>query len=256
MKIRPGIELANLTDVGLERENNEDYFGYWEPDSDEEFQRKGRLAIVADGMGGHEGGEEDSRLAVEAVCQAYRESSADPQDALLAGFQSAHERIRRRARENSQLLGMGTTCIAVSLTASNLCYAHIGDSRLYLIRDGVLTRLTNDHSRVMDMVQAGILLPQDAEGHPDRNVLSRALGVGHELQAEVPQQAIPLRCGDTLLLCTDGLWSLLSDGQLLEVLENFAPTDACKEFLRRGKECGAPDNITLQVLKMETGPRN
>ena len=253
MKIRPGIELANLTDAGEERESNEDYYGYWESDSDEEFQRKGRLAIVADGMGGHEGGEEASRLAVQAVCQAYRESSADPQDALLAGFQSAHERIQRHARENPRLSRMGTTCTAVSLTASNLCYAHIGDSRLYLIRDGVLTRLTKDHSRVMDLVQAGVIRPQDAESHPDRNVLSRALGVGDELQAEVPQQVIPLRYGDTLLLCTDGLWSLLSDQQLLEVLQNFSPAAACKELVRRGKECGAPDNITLQILKMETG---
>jgi serine/threonine protein phosphatase PrpC len=108
----------------------------------------------------------------------------------------------------------------------------------------------------MELVQAGIILPQDAEGHPDRNVLSRALGVGDELQAEVPQHAIPLCCGDTLLLCTDGLWSLLDDRQLLEVLLNFAPADACKEFLRRSKESGAPDNITLQVLKMENGWKN
>jgi serine/threonine protein phosphatase PrpC len=256
MRIRPGIELANLTDVGLERDSNEDYFGYWEPENDEEFRHKGRLAVVADGMGGHEGGEEASRLAVEAVCQAYRESSADSQNALVAGFRSGHERIRQFARENSHLLGMGTTCTAFSLTANDLCYAHVGDSRLYLIRGGVLTQLTNDHSRVMDMVHAGILLPPDAEGHPDRNVLTRALGVGDELQAEIPQQAIPLQCGDTLLLCTDGLWSLVGDQQLLEVLQNYSPTDACKELVRRSKACGAPDNITLQVLKMNTQPKN
>jgi PPM family protein phosphatase len=256
MRIRPGIELANLTDIGLERERNEDYYGYWESDNDEEFERKGRLAIVADGMGGHEGGEEASRLAVEAVCQVYRQSTADPQDALLAGFQSAHEQIQQRAREYSQLSRMGTTCTAASLNASNLYYVHIGDSRLYLIRDGVLTRLTSDHSRVMDLVLAGIILPQDAENHPDRNVLSRALGVGDELRAEVPQHAIPVHFGDTLLLCTDGLWSVLTDQQMLEVLQGFPPTEACKELVRRGKECGAPDNITLQVLKMETGAKS
>ncbi len=120
MKIRSGIELANLTDVGLQRENNEDYYGYWEPESDEEFQRKGRLAIVADGMGGHEGGEEASHLAVETVRQAYRETAGDPQHALLVGFRAAHEQIQRHARENSQLSGMGTTCTAVVLNGAQL----------------------------------------------------------------------------------------------------------------------------------------
>lgn len=256
MKIRSGIELANLTDVGLQRENNEDYYGYWESESDEEFQRKGRLAIVADGMGGHEGGEEASHLAVETVRQAYRETAGDPQHALLVGFQSAHEQIQRHAREHSQLSGMGTTCTAVALTDAQLSYAHIGDSRLYLVRDGILTRMTSDHSRVSDLVDAGIIRPQDAENHPDRNILSKAMGVGDELQPEVPHEPIPLLAGDILLLCTDGLWSVLSDQELLEALQSLSPTDACKELVRRAKERGAPDNITLQVLKMDKDARN
>jgi protein phosphatase len=252
MKIRSGVELANLTDVGLQRENNEDYYGYWESDSDEEFHRKGRLAIVADGMGGHEGGEEASHLAVETVRQAYRETAGDPQKALLVGFQSAHEQIQRHAREHSRLSGMGTTCTAVAVTDTYLSYAHVGDSRLYLLRSGTLTRMTSDHSHVTDLVDAGIVRPQDAENHPDRHVLSRAMGIGDDLQPEVPQEPILLRAGDILLLCTDGLWSLLSDEELLEPLQNLPPTDACKELVRRAKERGAPDNITLQVLKMDT----
>ncbi len=251
MKIRSGVELANLTDVGLQRENNEDYYGYWESDSDEEFRRKGRLAIVADGMGGHEGGEEASHLAVETVRQAYRESSGDPQYALLVGFQSAHEQIQQHAREHSQLSGMGTTCTAVALTDARLFYAHIGDSRLYLLRNGVLTRVTSDHSRVTDLVDAGLIQPQDAENHPDRNVLSKAMGVGDEFQPETPHEPIPLLTGDILLLCTDGLWSLLSDQELLEALQSLSPTDACRELVRRAKERGAPDNITLQVLRID-----
>jgi len=250
MKIRPGIELANLTDIGLQRDTNQDYYGYWESDSDEEFLRKGRLAIVADGMGGHEGGEEASRLAVEAVCQAYRECGDTPQHALLVGFKSAHERIQQYARQHFWLSGMGTTCTAISLSSTYLCYAHIGDSRLYLIRNGFLTRLTSDHSRVTDLVEAGIIRPQDAESHPDRHVLSKALGVG-QLEAEVPQEPVSLCQGDTLLLCTDGLWSLVRDQELLEVLQTLPATEACKELVQRAKARGAPDNITLQVLKVE-----
>jgi protein phosphatase len=256
VKIRAGLELANLTDVGLQRENNEDYYGYWEPDSDEEFLRKGRLAIVADGMGGHEGGEEASHLAVEAVRQVYRDSAGNPQDALLAGFQSAHQQIQLRARQDSQLSGMGTTCTAVALADAYLSYAHIGDSRLYLVRNGNLTRLTTDHSHVTDLVNAGIIRPEDAENHPDRHVLSKAMGVSDEFQPEVPHEPIPLSAGDILLLCTDGLWSLLNEQELLDVLQTFSPTEACKELVRLVKQRGAPDNITLQVLKLDTHGTN
>jgi PPM family protein phosphatase len=251
MKIRSGIELANLTDVGLQRENNEDYYGYWEPESDEEFQRKGRLAIIADGMGGYEGGEEASHLAVDAVRQAYRDTDGDPQHALLVGFQSADQQIRQHAREHSQLTGMGTTCTAVALADAQLSYAHIGDSRLYLLRDGVLTQMTNDHSRVTALVDAGIIQPEDAETHPDRHILSKAMGVGDEFRPEIPHQPVPLLAGDILLLCTDGLWSLLSDQEMREALQSLSPTDACRELVQRAKERGAPDNITLQVLKIK-----
>jgi protein phosphatase len=250
MKIRPGIELANVSDVGLERANNEDSFGYWEPESDQEFLCKGRLAIIADGMGGHQGGEEASRLAVEVVSQTYRESQAIPQESLLAGFQSAHERIQQYAVEKARTSGMGTTCTALSLMGKEMCYAHVGDSRLYLFRDGVLTCLTSDHSQAMELVRAGIIGLEDAESHPARHILSRALGVGKQLQPEISPAPIEIRDGDTLLLCTDGLWGQLSDQELGEVLQKFSPSSACEELVRRGKEHGAPDNITLQVLKV------
>jgi PPM family protein phosphatase len=252
MKIRPGVELANLTDVGLVRENNEDYYGYWEPEDDEEFRRKGRLAIVADGMGGYEGGEHASRLAVETMCQVYRDSPEDPQTALLVGIQTAHQLIQKQAREHAELSRMGTTCTAISLTGDKLYFAHVGDSRLYLVRNQQLTRLTNDHSRVHEMVQAGILKPQDAENHPERNVLSRALGAGGEsMRADIPDEPVALKPGDTLLLCSDGLWGVVGDEGLLEALKQLSPRDACKELVRRARECGAPDNITLQVLRIE-----
>src|SRR5580700_381113 len=176
LRIRSGVVLANLTDVGCERENNEDYYGYWEPESEEEFCIKGRLAIVADGMGGHNGGEEASRLAVDTVREVYQNSAdVDPQHALLAGLQAAHERIRQYARDFN-LQGMGTTCTAIALTKAFLHYTHVGDSRLYLIRDGVVIRMTRDHCYVTRLVEAGALSVQDAETHPDRHVLTGALG--------------------------------------------------------------------------------
>src|SRR6266851_4688248 len=139
MKVRPGVEVASLTDVGCQRENNEDSFSYWESPDESTFARLGRLAVVADGMGGCEGGQFASRIAVETVEQIYTSSAdPDPQQRLLEGFHEAHARIQQRARENPSLHGMGTTLTAFALVGSRLYYAHVGDSRLYLLRAGKL----------------------------------------------------------------------------------------------------------------------
>src|ERR1700687_1901727 len=128
MRIRPGVELAGMSDSGCQRENNEDQYAYWEPAADEEFARKGRLAVVADGMGGHEGGLEASRIAVEVIQETYgSQSLSDPQTLLSAGFHEAHQRIQRYAIEHVKLRGMGTTATAVAVVGNALYYAHIGD---------------------------------------------------------------------------------------------------------------------------------
>src|ERR1700726_2048615 len=130
---KPGIEVASLTDVGRLRRNNEDSSLYWEPDSGEEFLRKGRLAVVADGMGGYEGGQEASRLAVETVREVYDNVVGDdPHVALLEAFSRAHEKIQAFAVAHPELHGMGTTCTALVIRGRKLYFAHVGDSRLYL----------------------------------------------------------------------------------------------------------------------------
>ncbi len=132
MRIRPGVEIAALTDVGCQRENNEDSYGYWESDDDAIFSRLGRLAVVADGMGGHEGGQVASHIAVDAIQETYSNASdADPQKALIAALQEAHHRIQRRANEDPELQGMGTTCTACAIVGRRIYYAHVGDSRIY-----------------------------------------------------------------------------------------------------------------------------
>src|ERR1700686_2636684 len=135
MRIRPGVELASLSDIGCQRENNEDQHAYWEPANDDEFARKGRLAIVADGMGGHEGGQEASRIAIEAIQEVFADApGGDAQSLLTVGFQIAHERILEYASAHPELRGMGTTATAIALQGNHLYYAHVGDSRLYLVR--------------------------------------------------------------------------------------------------------------------------
>jgi PPM family protein phosphatase len=253
MRIRPGIELASLSDVGCQRENNEDQYTYWEPAADEEFARKGRLAVVADGMGGHEGGQEASRIAVEAIQEVFAESpdsDTDAQSLLGIGFQIAHERILEYAAGHPELHGMGTTATAIALRGNQLYYAHVGDSRLYLVRGASISRLTHDHSYVGRLVENGVISAAEAEIHPQRHILTAALGAGAELWPETPQHAIELQKGDLLILCTDGLWSLLSEREILTVVLGCEPREACRALIKMTKDRGGPDNITVQILKL------
>jgi serine/threonine protein phosphatase PrpC len=251
MRIRPGVELAGMSDIGCQRENNEDQYAYWEPADDEEFAHKGRLAIVADGMGGHEGGQEASRIAVETIQEVFAETSGgDPQSLLLTGFLTAHERILRYADGHPELHGMGTTATAIALVDHQLFYAHVGDSRLYLVRGTSISRVTHDHSYVGRLVENGVISSAEAETHPQRHILTAALGAGEEVSPEIPQQPVILQKGDVLVLCTDGLWSLLDEGEIQNVVAGNSPTEACQALVKMTKERGGPDNITLQLLRV------
>lgn len=250
MEIRPGIELANLTDVGCERENNEDYFCYSEPQSDDEFRRKGRLAVIADGMGGEEGGEIASRLAVEAVRDAYlSQPDGDPNAGLISGFRAAHEAILEYVRQRPQLQGMGTTCTAVVVANGQAHFAHVGDSRLYLIRGSSLSLLTRDHTVVNRLIEQGIITPQEAATHPQRHVLTAALGAHREVSADFSPDPIPLQPGDVLVLCTDGLWGQIAENELVSIVSTNTPAQACKQLAYLAKSRGGPDNITIQILQ-------
>jgi protein phosphatase len=247
---KPGIEAASLTDVGRQRGNNEDSYLYWEPDSDEEFRRKGRLAIVADGMGGYEGGQEASRLAVETVHHVYEHAfGANPQETLLEAFQSAHQSIQRYALEHPQFYGMGTTCTALSIVDRQLHFAHVGDSRLYHIRGENISRLTRDHSFVGRLVETGVVRSEDAESHPQRHILTAALGSGRDVAPHAPDRPLPLEDGDTLVLCTDGLWGLIGDRELAQIAQ-AAPAEACLRLVGMALDRGGPDNITVLVLRV------
>lgn len=251
MNVKPGMEVASLTDVGHQRGNNEDSYLYWEPDSDEDFQRKGRLAIVADGMGGYEGGQEASRLAVDTVRQIYDEAFGnDPQARLIEAFAVAHERIQSYADEHPELHGMGTTCTALAVLGRQLYFAHVGDSRLYLVRGSEISRLTRDHSYVGRLVETGVVRSEDAESHPQRHILTAALGSGRDVAADTSGQPLLLQEGDTLVLCTDGLWGLVSQQEVAGVVSGNSPADSCRELVKLALQRGGPDNITVQILRV------
>jgi len=248
---KPGLEVASLTDVGLQRFNNEDSSLYWEPDSDKEFARKGRLAVIADGMGGYEGGQEASRLAVETVRFVYDcDFNGNPQNALVTGLRSAHDTIQRYAAQHPGFTGMGTTCTALAIVERSLYFAHIGDSRLYLLRDGTTSRLTRDHSYVGRLVESGIVRMEDAESHPHRHILTAALGSGQEVIPDAPQNPVVLQDGDVLVLCTDGLWSVVGETELARLALSRPPAEACANLVNAALQRGGPDNVTVIVLRV------
>jgi len=251
MNVKPGIEVASLSDVGRQRENNEDAYLYWESSSEEEFVRKGRLAIVADGMGGYEGGQEASRLAVETVRDVYAKAfGGDPQATLLEAFALAHERIQDYAERHPGFYGMGTTCTALVLLGRNLYVAHVGDSRLYRVRGSEIARLTRDHSYVSRLVENGIVRSEDAEKHPQRHILTAALGAGVEVLVDSSQPAMLVEAGDTLVLCTDGLWGVVTEHEIVTAVKASSPSEMCSALVNLALQRGGPDNITVQILRV------
>jgi protein phosphatase len=255
MRVKSGVEVAGLTDVGCQRENNEDSYLYWEPDGDQDFQRKGRLAIIADGMGGHEGGQEASRLAVETVREVYESDAGDDaQIALVESFAAAHRRIQDYAERHPLFQGMGTTCTAFVLRGRQLYFAHVGDSRLYLLRDSHILRLTRDHSYVGRLVESGLVRAEDAERHPQRHILTAALGSGSEVAVDSAPQGVPVQDGDHLLLCTDGLWGVVTEQELEIAVRGNSPAESCAGLVKLARQRGGPDNITVQV--MHVGPQS
>lgn len=252
MRIREGIELGNLTDVGCHREENQDAYCYAEPESDQEFAKKGRLVVVADGMGGYEGGAMASSIAIDVIRSTYTASSTDdPEAALVEAMIAAHMAIRNYAREHPEQSKMGTTCTAAVLREGHLIYGHVGDSRLYLMRAGQITRLTRDMTVAERLVEQGLLRPEEVSTHPERHVLTAAMGVGESVVADFPQEPIALAPNDIFLLCTDGLHDLVSDEEMLSVAATNSAADACKRLVAMAKERGGYDNITVQVLKIQ-----
>jgi serine/threonine protein phosphatase PrpC len=252
---RTDVLFANASDTGCVRAVNEDYYLFIEPPDDAEFQQRGRLVVVADGMGGHKGGRIASRLAADTIRDVFLTAAdTDPLAVLQEGFHRAHQAIRQIAVNDPELDGMGTTCTAIILRGLSLALGHIGDSRLYLIRGGSTTQLSRDHTVVNGMVESGLITPEEAEHHERKHVLSAAMGVSPDLKADFVQDPATLTPGDTLLLCSDGLHGLISDEEIAAATIDQPLSEACAELLAWAKVRGGPDNITLQMIRIEAAP--
>jgi protein phosphatase len=220
------------TDIGRSRKANEDAILVQPP-----------LFAVADGMGGHLAGDVASQTAVETLAHEI----ADAQSSLAAAVKEANRRVFDRAQSSSELSGMGTTMTAVLASGSRVEIAHVGDSRAYLYRKGRLSRLTRDHTLLERMVRQGKLRPEDARNHPQRSVLERALGVEADVRIDV--QTLDIRPGDRLLLCSDGLTTMLEEARIVQILgREEDPSAACDRLVAAALEAGGHDNVSVIVV--------
>ena len=232
-------ESAGRTDPGRVRRRNEDSFVLDPP-----------MFAVADGMGGAQAGEVASRLAAAAFREYHDADQLAPDERVQAIIQEANRRIYERARTDSDVSGMGTTVTAALLLGGKVTLGHVGDSRAYRIRDGELEQLTDDHSLVGDLMRSGRLTPEEAEAHPQRSVITRALGTDPEV--DIDMTAVDARPGDLFLLCSDGLTTMVADEDILGILA-AAPTldDAARELVRAANTGGGEDNVTVVLFRVE-----
>ncbi len=229
------------TDTGLQRRANEDSVLVRSP-----------LFVVADGMGGAQAGEVASRLAVDTFKGGLSDGS-DPEASLLAQVEQANARINELSHASIEHAGMGTTITAVYLGEREVVVAHVGDSRAYCLREGELSRLTDDHSLVDELIRQGKLTPEEAEEHPQRSVITRALGP--EASVEVDVRTFRARPGDVYLVCSDGLTTMLAEEDLLGVLvSNPVLRDAGEQLIAAANAAGGKDNITVVLLRVEEAP--
>jgi len=226
------IEVGSATDSGRVRERNEDSMLVDPP-----------VYVVADGMGGHRGGNVASQIAVETI----ERLGGEGRGSLADHVRDANRAVWERSVEDQRLSGMGTTVTAIRIDDDSIALAHVGDSRAYLLRDGLLRQLTTDHTLVARMVQSGEITEEEAEVHPHRNVMTRALGTDE--QVEVDEDSIALLDGDRLLLCSDGLTGMVTEDQIQAILENSdQPQQAADRLVKAANRAGGIDNITVVVL--------
>src|SRR5712692_4956563 len=237
------VKSFGFTHVGRQRQHNEDSFL---------VEDKAKLYLVADGMGGHAAGEIASRIAVDSISEfiihtkeddgtwphAYDEQYRRSTNRLMAAVRMANTRVLEAMRKDARLRGMGTTVVACLVDSDVVSFAHVGDSRAYMVRDNSLNRITNDHSWVFEQVQAGMLTEAEAEKHPLRNVITRALGGA--LQVAPDASEIEARPGDVYLLCSDGLTGMVPEEEILKVVTESDGDlkRACQALIEAANEHG------------------
>jgi PPM family protein phosphatase len=245
------ITWAARTDIGRVRENNEDKYDFFLPEHVSQLALRGRMWAVADGMGGHNAGQIASEFALKILIRNYFApgGSDSTEEALQAALTEANALIHSAARQfEAKAAGMGTTIVVAVVREDVLTFAHIGDSRAYLLRRGESIRqVTTDHSWVEEQVRRGAMSRDEAEESPYRNYITRSVGVEAEVEPDIV--SLPLQEGDTIVLCSDGLSGYLDEEDIERVVAPVGPSQAVLDLIDEANAKGGKDNITALVLR-------
>lgn len=246
------ITIGSATDTGQKRKENQDSHAFFPPDEGQ-VNRKGTLIVLADGMGGHSGGQVASKLAVDTLMQSYyRDDDDDIAASLTRGFLDANEAVIAKGASDVKLRGLGSTLTAVVIKDRRMYFAHVGDSRGYTIIGDTLAQFTEDHSFVASLVKAGAIKPEEAKDHPESNIITRAIGISPDLNVDAPSSGTKLHNGQYILLCCDGLWGVVPDDEILSIVKNESdPQAACDRLVETANANGGPDNITVVIARVD-----
>ena len=238
------MKTFSMTDIGRKREINQDYVFA----TDETIGNLPNLLVVADGMGGHRAGDFASRFTVEVLAEEVQNSKeTHPEQILGNAIQTANERLMEEAAKDSRLEGMGTTLVAATILDHVLYFANVGDSRLYLINKEI-RQLSKDHSMVEEMVRLGGLTEEEAKHHPDKNIITRAMGVKDKVEPDFFEYR--LKGGDTILMCSDGLTNMVDDDEIFQIVKSARDiVEAVETLVQRANENGGSDNIGIVLAQ-------
>ena len=237
------MKISSATSVGKVRAVNEDSFFVSEIDSNGVI-----LAVVADGMGGHNAGEVASAQAVNSLKELGVNANIPVKETLLNAVFSANNEIYKMSRQNPNLHGMGTTITACVITDDKATAVQVGDSRLYLLRSGELTQVTKDHSLVEMLLESGEITKEAAKHHPQKNVITRAIGTDNSVEADTYE--FEIQDGDIILLCSDGLVNMVDDEKILSIIKNCEDFSSLANVLvKEAENAGGLDNITVVLIK-------
>lgn len=243
------IEFAGLTDVGVRRSHNQDAFAILTAPNKDQWQTRGHIFLVADGMGAHAVGELASKLAADSIPHIYSKYAHEgPAAALRRAFLEANSNIHNRGQQNREFEGMGTTSSALLLRPEGAWISHVGDSRVYRIRDGQMEQLSFDHSLVWEMARRQKCSPEDLKGIPS-NVIVRSLGPEPLVQIDI-EGPHSIQAGDIFVLCSDGLSGPLTDQEIGAVASILPPNEACRLLIDLANLHGGPDNITAVIIRV------
>lgn len=252
MTLQFTLDIAQRTDIGLKRTNNEDNLISVVPQDNQTLQAKGALFVVSDGMGGHERGEVASELTIQKVKEYYYQNLQDDipvalQEAIKQANASIVQESKAKEAAGETGVNMGATCVAAVLHNQMLYAANVGDSRVYVLRKGQLRQVTRDHSLVARLIENGEITPEEARTHEKRNVIYRSLG---QPEVEVDLFSEPVQEGDTLILCTDGLCGVIQDEELRSIVTQYEPAESVQQLIARANAEGGPDNVTAIVVRV------